>query len=234
MATTARRQLRPLTSDSLVALAYDSIRQSVLAGQFKPGDHLVESRIAVELEISRAPVREAMQRLTQEGLAVERPRRGFFVREISAKDFVDIYNTRIAIEGTAVRLAVLAEADLAPIERTVESLAKAARRGDVPRTVDLELRVHEQICEASENQYIVLTFRSLAGPIRVALGMDDASYENLEDVATEHLPLLEAMKSGNADLAASSMEDHIVSTVGPVLERLGGNPEDLVTQTRKK
>jgi DNA-binding GntR family transcriptional regulator len=172
-----------------------------------------------------------MQRLSQEGLTVEKPRRGSFVREISAKDFVDIYNARIAIEGTAIRLAVRNKAPLDPIEKTVEALAKSSRRGDVTRTVDLELSVHEQICEAAGNEYISLIFRSLAGPIRIALGMDDAAYENLEDVATEHLPLLEAMRSGDADLAARTMEHHIVATVGPVLERLGGDPGDLLTQT---
>jgi DNA-binding GntR family transcriptional regulator len=223
-----------LSTDSLVELAYDSIRRSILSGQFKPGEHLVESRIAAEMEISRAPVREAMQRLAQEGLTVEKPRRGSFVREVNAKDFVDIYNSRIAIESTAVRLAVRNEASLAPIEKTIGALEKAARRGDVARTVDLEWQVHEQICEASGNQYIALIFRSLAGPIRVALGMDDAAYENLEDVATEHLPLLKAMSSGDANLAARTMEDHIVSTVGPVLERLGGDPGDLLTQTEEK
>jgi DNA-binding GntR family transcriptional regulator len=230
MASSARTQLRPLASDSLVELAYDSIRRSILAGQFKPGEHLVESRIAGELEISRAPVREAMQRLSQEGLTVERPRRGTFVREVSADDFVDIYNARVAIESAAVRLAVRRGASLAPIEKTLKAMTKAARRGDVPKTVDLELRVHEQICEASGNTYMALIFRSLAGPIRVALGMDDAAYENLEDVATEHVPLLEAMRSGDADLAVTTMQKHIVSTVGPVLERLGGDPNDLLTR----
>jgi GntR family transcriptional regulator of gluconate operon len=233
MAASARKQMRPLTADSLVELAYDSIRQSILTGRFKPGEHLVESPIAGELEISRAPVREAMQRLCQEGLTVEKPRRGTFVREVSAKDFVDIYNSRIAIESTAVRLAVRRKAPLAPIEKTIDALAKSARRGNVAKTVDLELQVHEQICEASGNQYIVSIFRSLAGPIRIALGMDDAAYENLEDVATEHLPLLEAMRSADANLAASTMEHHIVSTVGPVLERLGGDPGDLLTQMER-
>lgn len=234
MASPTRRQLRPLSTDSLVELAHDSIRQSILSGQFKPGEHLVETRIAAELEISRAPVREAMQRLSHEGLTVEKPRRGSFVREVNAKDFVDIYNSRIAVESTAVRLAVRNGADLAPIEKTIDALGKASRRGDVPRTVDLELQVHEEICEASGNQYIALIFRSLAGPIRVALGLDDAAYENLEDVATEHQPLLEAMRSGDADLAARTMEEHIVSTVGPVLERLGGDPGDLLTRSERK
>lgn len=226
------RQLRPVTPESLVGLAYDSIKRSILAGQFKPGAHLVENRIASELEISRAPVREAMSRLGREGLTVDKPRRGTFVRIFDAKDIVDIYNTRIAIESAAVRLAVRAKVALEPIEKTIDALARAASTGDVTKTVDLELRIHEQICEASENPYILMSFRSLTGPIRIALGMDDAAYADLQDVATEHLPLMEAMRSGNADLAATTIEAHIVSTVGSVLERLGGNPDELLTPRR--
>jgi DNA-binding GntR family transcriptional regulator len=217
------RQLQPVTSpDSLVELAYDSLRRSILAGKLKPGEHLVEARIASELEISRAPVREAMQRLNLQGLTVEKPRRGSFVREIGAGELVDIYNAEAAIEGAAMRLAVERGASLKPIETTLQALKKAAKRGDFSKTVDLELRFHEQICEASGNEYMLLIFRSLAGPIRLALGVDSATYENLEDVATEHVHLLDAMRSADANLAVNAIHEHIVSTIGPVLERLDG------------
>lgn len=228
MAARTHRSLRPLSSESLVELAYSSIRQSILAGDFAPGEHLVESRIATELEISRAPVREAMQRLSQEGLTVEKPRRGSFVREVDGESMVDIYNARVAVECAAVRLAVRNHAPLAPMEATLAAMEKSAARGELSKTVDLELRIHEQVCEASGNQYLTLIFHTLIGPVRIALGMDDAAYEALEDVATEHVPLLEAMRQGDADLAVKTMHEHIVSTVGPVLERLGGNPRDLL------
>lgn len=223
-------QLKPLSSDSLVAMAYESIRASILDGTFQPGEHIIESKVASQLEISRAPVREALRRLGQEGLTVERPRRGTFVREISATDFVDIYNVRIAIETAAVRLAVRNKASLAPIEKTIKAMERAAKKHDVALTVNLELDVHQQICDASGNDYLATVFRSLSGPIRMALSMDDAAYEELEDVATEHLPLLEAMASGDADRAVEAIQSHIVSTVGPVLERLGGDPDDLLAR----
>jgi DNA-binding GntR family transcriptional regulator len=228
MAASSQSRLRPVAAESIVELAYNSIRGSILAGQFKPGEHLVEAKIAKELEISRAPVREAMQRLSREGLAIEKPRRGMFVREIEGPDLVDIYNARIAIECAAVRLAVINGASLAPIEATMAALEKAAHADEFSETVDLELQIHEKICEASGNVYMALIFRTLAGPVRVAIGMDNANYEHIEYVATEHLPLLDAMRAGDAELAARTMHAHIVSTVGPVLERLGGDPAKLL------
>jgi DNA-binding GntR family transcriptional regulator len=225
---TSRARFKPLEAESLVNLAYDSIRQSIIDGRYKMGEHIVESGVASELQISRAPVREALKRLAQEGLAVEKPRRGTFVREISAQDFIDIYNVRLAVEGAAIRLAVLNQTPLDPIEDTVAKMSKAAAKGDMPRTVALELRFHEQISEASGNSYLQSVFQSLLGSVHLALGLDDAAYDNLEDVATEHLTLLEAMRSGEAERAAVALHEHIVSSVGPVLERLGGDPAELL------
>jgi DNA-binding GntR family transcriptional regulator len=212
----------------LVTLAYESIRQSIIDGRYAMGEHIVESGVASELGISRAPVREALKRLTQEGLAVEQPRRGTFVREISAKDFIDIYNVRLAVEGAAVRLVVRKQAALDKIESTIAKLSKAASKGDVARTVGLELKIHEQICEASGNAYLVSVFQSLLGPVNLALGLDDAAYENLEDVTAEHVALLDALRSGDAGAAERAMHQHIVATVGPVLQRLGGDPSELL------
>lgn len=224
----SRARLKPLESESLVHLAYESIRQSIIDGRFKMGEHIVETSVAGDLNISRAPVREALRRLAQEGLAVERPRRGTFVREISAQDFIDIYNVRLAVEGAAVRLVVRNGAALDQMEKTIGQMARTAQAGDVARTVGLELEFHRQICEASGNSYLLSVFHSLLGAVHMALGLDDGAYENLEDVAAEHEELLRAIRSGKPDQAVAELHRHIVSTVGPVLERLGGDSRQLL------
>ena len=85
---------------------------------------------------------------------LKRPRRGFFVRAMTAQDFVDIYNVRLAIECAAARLVAQRRPSLAAIEETIRLLHEAARRGDVSSTVDLELLVHRQICDASGNAFL--------------------------------------------------------------------------------
>lgn len=218
----------PVDVDSLVQIGYDAIRSAIVAGKYAPGEHLVESRIAEQLATSRAPIREALRQLEREGIIEQRPRRGFFVREITAQDFVDIYNLRIAIECAAAQLVARRQASLSTVDDTVELLHKAARRGDVGATVDLELLVHQQICDASGNAYLASLFRSVSGPARMALALDDAAYDDLEDAATEHVPLLAALRSGDPVRAATATYEHIVSSVSGVLGRLGGNAEDLL------
>ena len=214
-------------ADSLVQIAYDAIRESIVDGRLKLGEHIVEQEVADELKTSRAPVREALRRLQQEGLVCVRPRRGIFVREISAKDFIDIYNVRIAVECAAARLVVRNVPPLDSIEHTIEQMAGAVKSQQLGKVVDLELKMHQQICDLSGNDYLASVFHSLAGPIRMALGVDDAAFEHLYDVVVEHLTVLEALKSGDGDHAAAVVHQHIVATVGPVLSILGGDERDL-------
>lgn len=230
MSTTPKngRRLGKLTPHSLSELAYESIRESIVNGRFAMGEQLVETRLAEDLGISRAPIREALRRLAKEGLVTERPRQGTFVRELTASDFIDIYNLRIAIETAAIRLVTRAQPSLAPLERLIEDMRRAAQRKQVQRLVDLELSFHEELCDASGNDYLASVFSSASAQIRMALSLDDAEYIQLEDVASEHLPLLEAIRSGDEALAARTIEEHIVASVEPVLARLGGSSERLL------
>ncbi len=97
------------TGRSLAENAADRIREQVLIGGYRQGQHLVEAKIAEELQISRGPVREAFKMLRAEGLLNEEPRRGTFVVSITAQDVRDIYGLRAAIEGAAARQLCLAQ-----------------------------------------------------------------------------------------------------------------------------
>ena len=97
--------LQPLQAPrSLAEDAADRIREQILAGGFRQGEHLVEAKIAEQLNISRGPVREAFKLLRAEGLLNEEPRRGTFVVSLSADDVREIYGLRAALEGRAARL----------------------------------------------------------------------------------------------------------------------------------
>src|SRR4249919_4163351 len=106
--------LQPLQAPrSLAEDAADRIREQILAGGFTQGEHLVEARIAEQLNVSRGPVREAFKLLRSEGLLQEEPRRGTFVVSLSADDVREIYGLRAAIEGRAARLLVRANDPIA-------------------------------------------------------------------------------------------------------------------------
>lgn len=228
LAPMSARDFQELKPEPLSTLAYRALRESIIRGQYKMGEQIVEGQVAKALGISRSPIREALRRLADERLVEERPRHGTFVRVFDAEDFVDIYNLRIAVETASIRLATQRQPDLSEIEATLQDMGSAAQRNQIDEVVDLEFQVHRLICEASGNEFLVSTFTGLEGPIRLALTLDDAAYKDLDDVVTEHTPLLEAIRAGDEIEAAKAVEWHIIASVGPALERLGSDQTGLL------
>lgn len=225
---TATRPLEPLRSPSLVDLAYRSIRDSILSGQLPMGTRLLDVRLGRELEVSRGTVRDALTRLVDEGLVVEQPRQGLFVREFGPQDVIDIYNLRIAIEPVAARLAVRHGIDITRLAARLDEMRTAAEAGDVPAVSAAELAFHFAICEGSQNQHLVDCYRMIQSRVRMALSLDNRGNEDYRAIADRHVPLLDAIRSGDEWLAATAAHAHIVGHVDEVLLRLGADPAGLL------
>lgn len=212
----------------LVDVAYEELRKRIVSGDFPMGFRLNEVHLAADLGVSRAPVREAVRRLSEEGLVMERPHQGAIVRELDATALVDLYNVRAAIEPVAIRLATRRGADTRPLRALVDRMAAAAKSGDYSLVARHELDFHSTICNSSGNQILIGIFRGLEGLVLMGLALDDSGYPDLEEVAREHEPLIAAIESGDENAAAETMTAHVMSNVGYLIERFGGNPDDLV------
>lgn len=227
-----QRRLGRLEQGSLSERAYDAIRSSIISGRLRPGERLVEDSLAEDLGVSRAPVREAFRKLADEQLVMERPRHGTYVREFTAKDFVDIYNLLSAIESLSVRLIVRNQVPLEPLGEIVEKMTEAAKAGDLPRVVEIELDFHKELCSTAGNYHLDNVFRLLSGLVGIALSLDDATYDDMADIASEHYPLLEAIeeakKTGDEEQAVFAIRSHIRASLGEVMSQLGGDPDDVL------
>jgi DNA-binding GntR family transcriptional regulator len=215
-----------------VELAYQSIRDSILSGDFPMGSRLIDTRLADELEISRGTVRDALSRLVDEGLVVEQPRQGMFVREFGPQDIIDIYNVRVALEPVAARLAVRHGVDIGRLQGILNRMRAAAEAGDVPTVSAMESAFHNEICEASRNQHLVDCYRMIQSRVRMALSLDNRGNEDYRSIADRHEPILEALRSGDENRAAAAVHAHIVGHVDEVLDRLGADPAGLLTPSR--
>lgn len=226
------RRLGRLKQSSLSERAYEAIRSSITSGRFAPGERLVEEALADDLGVSRAPIREAFRRLADERLVEERPRHGTYVREFSAKDFVDIYNLLSAIESMAVRIIVRRRASLEQLNDIVEEMSRLAEAGDLPRVVETEVEFHRTLCAAAGNEHLDNVFRLISGMVGMALSLDDATYANIGQIAAEHHPLLaelqKAQDKGEEERAVLAIRSHIRASLNDVMERLGGDPSDVL------
>jgi GntR family transcriptional regulator of gluconate operon len=203
--------LRPIDlGPSLAENAADRIREQVLTGGYSQGQHLVEAKIAEELQISRGPVREAFKMLRAEGLLTEEPRRGTFVVSITAQDVRDIYGLRAAIEGAAARLLCLAQdpARVARLEQAVEAISAAAATGDTTAVARADLAFHEQLCLLSGNVRLLETFRRHVPVLRGLLRLDEKVMPSIGHVADQHRPVVEAIRAGDVAESVRLVTEH--------------------------
>lgn len=225
MRTTRRK---PADRTRLNDHAYAEIRESIIDGTFAMGERLIETQLSAELDMSRAPIREALQRLASEGLVVERAHQGSFVSAFTAADIVDIYNVRVGIETTALRLFMQRGVSTQPLWAEIEAMGEAATEGNLPQVVTAEFRFHRHIADQSGSSFLKRWFNDLEGPLMLVIAMDDRSFADAHEVAAEHRPVVEAIEAGDESAAVRVYHEHIVSTVGTLLERLDGDASGLL------
>ncbi|MEL6964304.1 MAG: GntR family transcriptional regulator, partial [Pseudomonadota bacterium] len=173
-------------------------------------DQLVQEKLAAELEISRTPVREALLRLEQEGVLVTSPRGGFMLRRISEREAGEIYDVRAAIEGQAVRLLALRN-DPAVHNHLRQVIAKEENvtSETVQAYFSANRTIHRSIVEATGNTLLVDMFDNIwnrAGSFHLFAAIEEI---DLAQSLGNHLELVEAMATGNVQIATTAIFDHI-------------------------
>jgi DNA-binding GntR family transcriptional regulator len=219
--------LRPIeVARSLTEDAADRIREQIVCGGFRQGDHLKEAYIAEQLNISRGPVREAFKLLRAEGLLAEEPRRGTFVVSLTAKDVSDIYGLRSAVEELAARLVCREQdpAALARLRSLVADLSDAAATDDASAVARADLAFHEGLCEVSGNTRVHQVFLRYVPTIRGLLRLDERIMPSMDEVVRQHEPIVDAIESGDEELAARLVREHSLEA-GRLLVALVNEPE---------
>ena len=215
-------------------LIANQLRERIIDGSFRPGEQIREASLVERLKVSRGPVREALQRLSQEGLLVSHRNRGVFVLDLTVNDVSEIYAAREAIELGAAK-AILAQ-EPGAITGTVKSLSKIiAKMGslvearDWRRLADLDLSFHVAFVKGSKNSRLSRIYSTLAAESRICIVNLEVSYPHADALVEEHEQLIDLLAAGDgvqlrkairkhmkkavADLTASMLADQAASAV---------------------
>ncbi len=202
----------PLTVRSVVGLAYDDIRAQIVGGLIEPGARLGQAELAEQLGISRTSVREALRRLTGDGLVEFEVNRGFFVADIGLDSVLERLEARLLLEPAVARLAAERRThdDLDAMEVTLseERSAKTAAAAH-----DASRAFHRALAVATHNEAFVRIFDSLwiADVGRRLLARRFAAPTWKDDDVAEHRRLLVAIDRKDADRAEKLMRAHVES-----------------------
>jgi DNA-binding GntR family transcriptional regulator len=219
-------RLQALERPVLAQQAYHAIRAAILALELEPGTQLVEAELANRLSISKSPVREALLRLSAEGLAFQTAYRGVVVAQIDANEVDEIYTVREVLEPLAVRLAVprLSHEDVAVARAILERSRDAIALADLAELAQVNREYHRFFSTHSGNRLLQTMLSTLQDKVRIASVQGWRLLASMETEHSQHLAVLEAAAKGQAEVAASRMRMHVRAF--RLAYRRGANRED--------
>lgn len=201
----------PLSRISLSQQIRDQLLDRIMHGKLRPGARLVELKIAAEFATSQAPVREALRELEAMGVIETLPNKGARVRTISNEELRQLYDVRAQLESYGTQLATEKGAQLkSRLKDAVKSMKRAAREEDSTAFASHNSHFHRIIIESSGNNILLELWENLNVQTRTMTNVT-RSRRNLMELADSHLPIIEAIASGKAELAHELAREHVLS-----------------------
>ncbi|MCF7936655.1 MAG: GntR family transcriptional regulator [Synergistales bacterium] len=191
---------------------YQELRQRIITKQLKPGQRLPELNLAVEMGVSRTPVREALRKLSSEGLVDLVPHSGARLAMPSRAEMEDAYRVRAELEAFAARLAVAntMKRHLRRLEELLFSEKQAFRERDLEHYLQINEAFHCTIAEASGNRVLGSYIKNVLARTNVYVVFYDPFYELEHNPSVEeHSAIIEALRARDTGQTVHHMEHHL-------------------------
>lgn len=202
------RYLEPLALESTPSIIADKIRDAIGHGVIPAGAQLYEAELARTFGVSRGPLREGLQRLTQEGLLVSIRNRGVFVIEMTPENVRDMYAVRGAIERAALQLILRREPDAAA--KSLNGICdEMARATSVEDRSEVDVAFHEELVNLSESPRLRRVHRTVMTETRMCIHALAESYALSDGRVAEHRAIADAIGAGDAEAADRLMIEHM-------------------------
>lgn len=196
---------------SLADRAYDEVKQRIFDFHLMPGDRISESGLAQQIEVSRTPLRQALQRLQHEGFVEAIPKVGWVMPLLDFGKFDELYEFRVLIECHAVRALGTADIDRSTLHRLSRAwqVPVKERLRDSQQVGALDEAFHCQIVECTGNGEMLRTYREITERMRIIRRLDFLKPERVAATYDEHAKILAAVQKGRPDEAQRLLRAHI-------------------------
>ena len=214
------QQLPEISNIPLRQKILEILREAILSGELKPGQPLVEMSLAAQLGVSRAPLREALQSLSKDGLVETVPYRGTTVRHLNRKDIEEIYSLRVLHERFAIKRVIEKgkKADIKELEQISLAMHKSARAKDFKTLNSEDEHFHRTLIRLADHDLLLTIWDQLSMRVRQLMSLRNQLNRDPMAVALNHPPIVEAIASRNSELACELIETHVASAADLILE----------------
>lgn len=202
-----------LSPSSLVELAVQRLRSEILSGALVPGERLIEEQLTRRFGTSRAPLREALRLLGQQGLVEHLPRRGVRVAELSTRDVDELYGLREVLERFAVQIAppVPDALALAELAHRLDAMRQAATTGAALEEAEAHRQFHITLVAMAGHRHLLLVYEPVILKLQLYMAANlrrEAQARTPQDGVHRHQRLFDAVAGGDLDQICAALGDH--------------------------
>ena len=207
---------------NLTTLAHNSIKEYILDGRLDENSRLTEEFLSTQLGISKSPIREALNRLETEGLIRIEPRKGAYLRRLSAQEIADLYDLREALETHAVRTARLTPALVTELDQSLKRQRAFLKANDRVHYIEEDVHFHAELAEATGNRRLCAVLENIQNQIWVSRR---STYDLSSSTAADyHQRIADALEANDREKAEAAMRAHIQYVRKQLLEFLERPP----------
>ena len=199
-----------MKTGSLKIKVYKSLRLDIVTGKLPGGTRITETAVAESLNVSRTPVREALQKLAQEKLLISIPQAGYMVENLSDNEIQDLFTTRMEIEQIAIQKAIkyITAEELKNLDDNLELTKAAIKSGEDFKLTELDINFHSIIYKAARSKSLFRVCKSLSDlTIKYRHGLN--LVPNLwNELLQQHIRIYQALFSKNGENTAHAIALH--------------------------
>ena len=199
--------------------AYHLIKKGIIGGDYKPGEQLLETKIAEQFGISRTPVREACNRLIAEGLLEKNEKQHLFIPDFTIKDLKDVMKIREVLEGFAAYQAalVIEKKEIKLLESIIAKMKKLSQENNLEEFLELDKKFHEIVYQITKNQYLISMAKNISNLVN-RFRMESLRIPGkLNDILDQHIRILEAIEAKERSRAQKLSHNHVETALKDIL-----------------
>ena len=205
---------------------FNTLREAIIVGELKPGERLMEVKLAEKMGVSRTPVREAIRKLELEGLVDMLPRKGAHVADLSVKDIMDVLEVRSTLDGLASSLSALriTDEEIKELKHLLTQFINCVEKENLQGSIKKDAEFHDIIYRSSRNDKLIQITNNLREQVQRFRVIYIKDYSSSRELIKEHNEIFDAITRRDAEAAMKCANKHIKNQEVAIIKAIKKNP----------